>query len=50
MDGDTPEEIMMNTRTKGFAEMIKRRFVIGSYILEREIKRNYLLMLKEQEI
>ncbi len=36
MDGDTPEEIMMNTRTKGFAEMIKRRFVIGSYILERE--------------
>lgn len=36
MDGNTPEEVMMNTRTKGFAEMIKRRFVIGSYILERE--------------
>ncbi len=36
MDGKTPEEIMINTRSKGFAEMIKRRFVIGSYILERE--------------
>ena len=36
MEGKTPEEIMINTRTKGFAEMIKRRFVIGSYILERE--------------
>jgi len=36
MEGSTPEEIMMNTRTKGFAEMIKRRFIIGSYVLERE--------------
>lgn len=27
MEGSTPEEIMMNTRTKGFAEMIKRRFI-----------------------
>lgn len=36
MDGKTPNEIMVNTRTNGFAEMIKRRFVIGSYILERE--------------
>ncbi len=35
-EGRTPEEVMKNTRTVGFQEMIKRRFVIGSYILERE--------------
>lgn len=35
-EGNTPEEIMKNTRTKGFSEMIKRRFVIGSYALEKE--------------
>ena len=35
-EGKSPEEIMFNTRTEGFAEMIKRRFIIGSYALERE--------------
>ena len=34
--GETPEEVMINTRSEGFAEMIKRRFIIGSYVLERE--------------
>lgn len=34
--GNTPEEVMINTRSEGFGEMIKRRFVIGSYILEKE--------------
>ena len=35
-DGKTPTEIMINTRTEGFSELIRRRFVIGSFILQRE--------------
>ncbi len=36
IDGNTYEEIMFNTRTEGFSELIKRRFVIGSYVLQKE--------------
>ena len=35
-EGNTPEEIMFDARTKGFSELIKRRFVLGSYILQKE--------------
>ena len=35
-DGNTYQEIMFNTRTEGFSELIKRRFVIGSYVLQKE--------------
>lgn len=31
--GDSYQEIMINTRTKGFSELIRRRFVIGSFSL-----------------
>lgn len=34
--GKTSEEIMFNTRTSGFSELIKRRFILGSYILQKE--------------
>lgn len=34
--GKTYEEVMSNARTKGFSELIKRRFVIGSFALMRE--------------
>jgi len=34
--GNSYEEIMTNSRTKGFSELIKRRFVIGSYSLLKE--------------
>ena len=34
--GNTQEEIITDSRTKGFSELIKRRFVIGSYILQKE--------------
>lgn len=34
--GKTYQEVMYNARTKGFSELIKRRFVIGSYCLMRE--------------
>lgn len=35
-EGNTPDEIIIDARTKGFSELIKRRFVIGSYILQKE--------------
>jgi len=34
--GKTYQEVMYNARTQGFSELIKRRFVIGSYCLMRE--------------
>ena len=35
-EGETPNEIIIDARTKGFSELIKRRFVLGSYILQKE--------------
>lgn len=34
--GKTYQEVMFNARTAGFSELIKRRFVIGSFALMRE--------------
>lgn len=34
--GNTYEEVMRNARTQGFSELIKRRFIIGSYCLMKE--------------
>ena len=34
--GNSINEIMFDARTKGFSELIKRRFVLGSYILQKE--------------
>ena len=34
--GNTPNEIIHDARTKGFSELIKRRFIQGSYILQKE--------------
>ena len=36
IDGNTPIDVMINTRTEGFSELIRRRFVIGSFILQKE--------------
>ena len=36
--GDTYEEVMKNARTVGFSELIKRRFIIGSFALMKENK------------
>ncbi len=36
VDGTSMEEIMTNTRTRGFSSFIKKRFVIGSYSLFEE--------------
>ena len=35
-EGKTYEEVMMQARTHGFSELIKRRFVIGSFALMKE--------------
>ncbi len=35
-EGTSVEEIMFDSRTKGFSELIKRRFILGSYILQKE--------------
>ena len=38
ISGNGINDIMMNTRTAGFSELIKRRFVLGSYILKKSKK------------
>ena len=35
-DGKTYEEVIAKTRTEGFSELIKRRFIIGGYSLLKE--------------
>ena len=35
-EGHSINDIMFDARTKGFSELIKRRFVLGSFILQRE--------------
>lgn len=35
-EGSNINEIMFNARTKGFSELIKRRFILGSFILQKE--------------
>lgn len=39
--GDKYDEEMKNYRTKGFSPLIKRRFVIGSYVLQSQNKDRY---------
>ena len=35
-EGSNINDIMFDARTKGFSELIKRRFILGSYILQKE--------------
>ena len=42
-EGKTTEEMMKDHRTKGFSPLIKRRFVIGSYVLQKENQERYFL-------
>lgn len=35
-EGKNVNDIIFNARTKGFSELIKRRFILGSYILQKE--------------
>ena len=45
-EGDTPFEMMKDHRTKGFSPLIKRRFVIGSFVLQRENQEKFFLNAK----
>lgn len=36
-------QMMKNYRTKGFSPLIKRRFIIGSYVLQKENQERYFL-------
>ena len=40
-DGENIYDMMKDHRTKGFSPLIKRRFVIGSYVLQRENQEKY---------
>ena len=42
-NGTTYEEVMSEARTKGFGELIKRRFVIGSFALMKENKNDLFI-------
>ena len=41
VEGNNINDIMMKTRTEGFSELIKRRFVLGSYILQKDEEKNF---------
>ena len=41
--GDNVIDMMKDHRTKGFSPLIKRRFVIGSYILQKENQEKYFV-------
>ncbi len=40
-NGENINEMMMDHRTNGFSPLIKRRFVIGSYVLQKENQEKY---------
>lgn len=56
-NGNTIDEVVMNTRTQGFSELVKRRFVLGSYCLSKDHRDELFiraqkvrrLMVEEQE-
>jgi len=44
--GDKYIDMIKNHRTEGFCSLIKRRFVIGSYVLQKENQEKYFLNAK----
>lgn len=45
-EGDNPMAMIKDHRTKGFSPLIKRRFVIGSYVLQKENQEKYFINAK----
>lgn len=46
--GENVEETVINTRTEGFSELVKRRFILGSYCLAKSNQKE--LFLRAQKI
>lgn len=46
--GNSYQDVMMTARTQGFSELIKRRFVIGSFVLMKE--NQDILFLRAQKV
>ncbi|WP_434329036.1 amidase family protein [Mycoplasma capricolum] len=46
-DGNDYNEIMINSRTQGFGEIVRRRFAIGSLVLKGENQEKYLVQAKK---
>ena len=46
-EGNTYQEVMTKARSEGFSELIKRRFVIGSYSLMKENQKELFLRAKK---
>lgn len=42
-EGDNYIQMMKDHRTKGFSSLIKRRFIIGSYVLQKENQERYFI-------
>ncbi|SRX61844.1 Asp-tRNA(Asn)/Glu-tRNA(Gln) amidotransferase subunit GatA [Mycoplasma mycoides subsp. capri] len=47
VDGNDYSEIMINSRTQGFGEIVRRRFAIGSLVLKGENQKKYLVQAKK---
>ena len=45
-EGENYIDMIKDHRTKGFSSLIKRRFVIGSYVLQKENQEKYFLNAK----
>lgn len=45
-EGNDPMAMIKDHRTKGFSPLIKRRFVIGSYVLQKENQEKYYINAK----
>ena len=45
-EGENYVDMIKDHRTKGFSSLIKRRFVIGSYVLQKENQEKYFLNAK----
>ena len=45
--GKSVDEVVIHTRTKGFSELIKRRFILGSYILSKENQEKLFIEAKK---
>lgn len=46
-EGNSYQEVMFNTRNEGFSELIKRRFILGSYALMSENQEEVYLKAKK---